>query len=123
MSLRDQIFAADDILTETVWIPEWNVTIEVRGMTGADRTRILEQAVDPTNGGVNLKFVYPQIVMASCFDPTTGERVFDENDADALLSKSAQALDRLAEVGMRLGGFTKESAEDAGKRFPETAGA
>lgn len=122
-NLRDQIFAAKDIPSEKVFIPEWDVEIEVRGMTGADRTRILEMAVDPTTGGVNLKAMYPEIVMATAYDPVTGEKVFDKNDADALLSKSAQALDRLAEVGMRLGGFTKETTDAAAKRFPETPGA
>lgn len=121
MSLRDQILAAKDIPTEQVFIPEWGMTLEVRGMTGADRTRILETAVDVNTGSVDLKVVYPEIVMASTFDPETGERVFEEGDRDALLSKSAQAIDRLAEVGMRLGGFTKEATDASAKSFPDNA--
>lgn len=120
MSLRDQILAAEDIPSEKVQIPEWGVTIEVRGMTGAERTRIMDKAVDQ-QGGVNLQFVYPEIVIATSFDDVTGEQIFKPSDRDTLLTKSAVALDRLAQVGMRLSGFTQESADEAGKDSSATA--
>lgn len=119
MSLRDTIFASVDIPSEPVEVPEWGVTLEVRGMTGADRTRILDSAVGPS-GKVDLSIVYPEIVIGTCYDPETGEKVFERDDRDAILAKSAQAIDRLAQVGMRLSGFTEEAADEAGKRFPET---
>ncbi len=114
MSLRDQILASDDIPSEKVPVPEWGVTVEVRGMTGAERTRIMDKAVDQ-QGGVNLQFVYPEIVIATSFDDITGEQIFKPSDRDTLLTKSAVALDRLAQVGMKLSGFTQESSDAAGK--------
>ena len=114
MSLRDQILASDDIPSEKVPVPEWGVTVEVRGMTGAERTRIMDKAVDQ-QGGVNLQFVYPEIVIATSFDDITGEQIFKPSDRDTLLTKSAVALDRLAQVGMKLSGFTQESSDEAGK--------
>lgn len=120
MSLRDQILATDDIQKTIVVVPEWNdLKVEVRGMTGADRTAILSSAINPTTGQVDFRVMYPDIVIATCFDPETGERIFSDNDRDALLSKSATALDRLAEVGMSVGGLTKEVQDEAGKRFPD----
>jgi hypothetical protein len=109
-----------DIPSETVDVPEWGVKVEVRGMTGAERTRIMDLAVDQ-KGGVNLQFVYPEIVIATSFDQESGEQIFGPKDRDALLAKSATALDRLASVGMRLSGFTQESADDAGKDSSATA--
>jgi hypothetical protein len=114
VSLRDQILASDDIPSEKVPVPEWGVTVEVRGMTGAERTRIMDKAVDQ-QGGVNLQFVYPEIVIATSFDDITGEQIFKPSDRDTLLTKSAVALDRLAQVGMKLSGFTQESSDAAGK--------
>ena len=114
MSLRDQILASDDIPSEKVPVPEWGVTVEVRGMTGAERTRIMDKAVDQ-QGGVNLQFVYPEIVIATSFDDITGEQIFKPSDRDTLLTKSAVALDRLAQVGMKLSGFAQESSDAAGK--------
>ena len=120
MSIRDQILTAQDIPSEIVDVPEWGVKVEVRGMTGAERTRIMDKAVGQT-GDVNLQFVYPEIVIATSFDPDGGEQIFSPSDRDALLSKSANALDRLASVGMRLSGFTQESADVAGKDSSATA--
>lgn len=122
MSLRDQIFAIQDIPSEMVEVPEWGVKIEVRGMTGAERTRIMDLALD-NKGGMNLQFVYPEIVIATAFDPETGTQVFTPNDRGTLLSKSATALDRLAGVGMRLSGFTEEASDEKGKDSSATASA
>ena len=120
MSIRDQILAVQDIPTQLVEVPEWGVKIEVRGMTGAERTRIMDKAT-ATAGDMNLQMIYPEIVIATSFDPLTGEQVFVPEDRDILLSKSATALDRVAMVGMRLSGFTKDSADELGKDSSETA--
>jgi hypothetical protein len=119
VSIRDQILATDDIPKKLVDVPEWGMTIEVRGMTGADRTAILENAVNPTTGAVDLKVMYPDIVIASAHDPETGEKIFSPDDRSVLMAKSATALDRLAEAGMQVGGLSKQEGDDAGKRFPD----
>lgn len=122
MSLRDSIFAKDDIPSESVDIPEWDVTLEVRGMTGADRTRLLESAVNTKTGEVDLKVIYPDVVILCTYDPEDGLRVFEDGDRDALMSKSANAIDRLANAGMRLSGFeNKEGRDAAAAAFPEEA--
>ena len=120
MSIRDLILAKQDIPSQIVDVPEWGVKVEVRGMTGAERTRIMDKATGNA-GDVNLQFIYPEIVIATSFDPETGEQIFVPADRDILLSKSASAIDRIALVGMRLSGFTKEAADDMGKDSSETA--
>lgn len=120
MSLRDQILNSQDIQKESVTVPEWGATLEMRGMTGAERTRIMDLAMD-SGGALNLQTVYPEIVISTAFDPETGAKVFSPEDRAALLSKSANALDRVALVGMRLSGFTQESADAAGKDSSATA--
>ena len=119
MSLRDQILSSNDIPKELVKVKEWNLDIEVRGMTGAERTRILDLAMGKDQE-VNLQMVYPEIVIATAFDKDTGEQIFTPADRTALLSKSANALDRLATVGMRLSGFTAETTDAMGKDSSET---
>jgi hypothetical protein len=119
VSLRDQILNSNDIPKELVKVKEWNISIEVRGMTGAERTRILDLAQDEK--GMNLQMVYPEIVISTAFDAETGEKIFTPEDRTALLSKSANALDSLATVGMRLSGFLAETSNDLGKDSSETA--
>lgn len=118
MSLRDQILNSNDIPKELVKVKEWGISIEVRGMTGAERTRILDLAQDEK--GMNLQMVYPEIVISTAFDAETGEKIFTPEDRTALLSKSANALDSLATVGMRLSGFLAETSNDLGKDSSET---
>ena len=118
MSLRDQILNSNDIPRELVKVKEWNLEIEVRGMTGAERTRILDLAQG--DAGMNLQMVYPEIVISTAFDADTGEKIFSPEDRTALLSKSANALDALATVGMRLSGFLAETSNDLGKDLSET---
>jgi len=123
VSLRDQILAVKDIATESVEVPEWKLTVEVRGMTAAERTRIMNLAMKD-GGDLDLQMVYPEIVIATSFDPETGMQVFEPSDRDALLGKAATAVDRIALAGMRLSGFTKEAADEAGKDSsePDTEG-
>ena len=118
MSIRDQILNSNDIPKKLVKVKEWNVEIEVRGMTGAERTRILDLAQG--DGGMNLQMVYPEIVISTAFDAETGEKIFSPEDRTALLSKSANALDSLATVGMQLSGFLAETSNDLGKDLSET---
>lgn len=115
MSIRDKILSAEDIVREAVEVPEWDVTLEVRGMTGAERTRIMALAMDSDGAGLDFQQVYPEIVIATTFDVDSGEQIFSPDDRVALMAKSAQAIDRIAMVGMRLSGFTKDAADEAGK--------
>jgi hypothetical protein len=119
VSLRDKILAADDIQSEAVEVPEWGVTLEVRGMNGADRSRILEAASASDDGKISIGNMYVETVIASTYDPETGLRVFSENDRDALMGKSASAIDRLATVGMRLSAMDGKATDTAKVTFPE----
>jgi hypothetical protein len=94
-------------------VPEWGFTFEVRSMTAAERTHIMEMAQKA--GQVDLSLVYPEIIIATTFNPETGEKVFTSEHSEALMAKNAAALDRLAKVGLRLSGMTEEAADAAGK--------
>lgn len=119
MSLREKILAAEDIQSEMVEVPEWECTVEVRGMNGADRSRILEAAASSEDGKIGIGSMYVETVIASAYDPDTGERIFSQADRDVLMSKSASAIDRIATVGMRLSAMDAKAADDAKVTFPE----
>jgi hypothetical protein len=118
MNLRDKILAANDIQTELVEVPEWDTIVEVRGMSGHDRARILQAAAD-SEGSISIGRLYAETVIAATYDPDTGERVFRDEDMDVLLSKAAAPMDRLASVGMRLARMEAGAGEAAKKQFPE----
>lgn len=119
MSIREQILNADDIETELVEVPVWGVNIEVRSMDGRSRTRLLRNAAS-SDGGVDMETLYPEMVIQCSFDPETGERIFNEDDADVLLAKAAGPLELVAMAAMRVSGMTGNAVEVAGKDSPST---
>lgn len=114
MSLRDKILNADDISTEIIDIPAWGVEVEVRSMDGRSRTRLLKMA-SGEDGSIDMEIVYPEMILLCAFDPETGERIFDEGDRDALLSKAAGPIELLALAAMRVSGMSADSVDEAGK--------
>lgn len=113
MALRDKIKAASDVESEVVDVPQWDVKIEVRNMTGLSRARLLKKATNE-DGDIDLESMYPAILVASCYDPDEGTAVFEAEDSSWINDKSAGPIERLAQVALRLSGLDKDSIE-AGK--------
>lgn len=118
-SLRERILSASDIRRETVQVPEWGVAVEVRGLTGAQRAKLMKNGFD-ARGTADFEKLYPELLIVSSFDPQTGEPVFTEADRDALNAKSGSALERVAQAAMRLSGLSPEAAEQAEKNSADT---
>lgn len=111
--------ALDDIETEHVVVEAWNgLKLEVRSMTGTERAAILNRAVDPETGNLDFASLYPEIIVATCRDPETGEPFFPPDAIGWLNDKSSAALEKLAAVGLRLSGLGKEAREKAQAAFP-----
>ena len=73
MSLRDRIIAVDDTQKEIVKIDEWGVEVEIRGMSGAARASISQDAAE-NNGNINFLKMMPELVVQCCFDPETASK-------------------------------------------------
>jgi len=114
MGLKDTIFAAEDLDHEVVDVPEWGVKLEVRSMTAGQRARAMAGWTQD-NGNIDIERFYPAILAASCFDPETGERVFDSNDVEKLNEKSAKVIDRLTNIAVRVSGMSPEAVDEAGE--------
>lgn len=117
--LRAKIFAAKDIGVQVIAVPEWDVQIEVRGMTGQERSEFMRAAIDHKTGQPRLDRVYSQVVITCCYDPATGERLFSDADRDLLDTKAASATALLAQVAMELSGID-EDAVNRGKDGSKT---
>jgi len=83
-------------------------------MTARARARMVGSAQNE-NGKFNLEEVLPDLVIECTFDPESGEKVFNPNDRDALMAKSAAAVEQIATVAMRLSGMGEEAVDSAGK--------
>lgn len=114
--LRKTILEADDIERQLVEVPQWGVKIEVRGMTGRQRSNFMKRVA---SGGSDVDFekFYAELIIATSFDPESGDQVFEAADRDAINQKSGAALQVLADVAMRLSGLESGAVENAKQDF------
>jgi len=118
-TLRAKILDAKDIRSEQVHVPEWDVTVEVRGLTGAQQLAIskaatVDDGVDADGDKktrVDNNLLLQGLLLAGTHDPDTGELVFEPADADALYQKAGKPLGELSQAALRVNGMTK--GEDA----------
>ena len=105
---KDDIFAAEDITTEEVYVPEWGGVVYVKTLSGSERDE-LEKSIfsageaDPSNLRAKL------VAMATV--DKEGNRLFTFADAERLGKKSARALDRVFSVAQRLSGMLPQDVQ------------
>lgn len=114
MSLRDRILSADDIGRTTIEVPEWGCELEVRTVTAGERSKMIRSALTD-EGTLDTTTLFPMLIIGSCFDPETGEQVFEADDITALQGKSAAAVERVGQKAMEMSGMTSEAVDAEGK--------
>ena len=113
-TLRERIIARDDSKKEVVEVEEWGEKVEVRSLSGTQRAKLIRQARKEGNDAdaVNLHAI---LFTDTLFDPETGEKIFQPEDMDVILEKSAAVLDRLGQIAFRLSGLGTGAVEKAEK--------
>lgn len=118
MTLRDSILAADDLPRERVQTDEWGRSgvpfVYMRGFSGSEREAWeRSQTVLGPNGdripNPRAKNVRAQFLVKLMTDEN-GDRIFADEDVEALSGKNAAVLERLAMVGLRLSGMIGDEA-------------
>ena len=109
--LRQTILEADDIESEIVEVPEWGIKVEVRGMTSKERAKLLK--VSAKGGEVDMVTWFPDLIIATIYDPETGEKVFEPADRDAINAKSGAAISAISDISARLSGLGESDVEIA----------
>jgi len=118
-NLSAQIFATDDIASREITVDAWSVTVLVKALTAKSRAKMITDAMT-NNGQLDLSQTLPDMVIQCTFDPETGERVFQESDREALMAKSATAIEQIANVAMELSGMNEGAVDEAGKESSPT---
>lgn len=113
-NLRNKILESDDIKEEEVIVDEWDCKIKVKGLTGKSRSEILNEAID-SQGNFDFTKIYPDLVIATAHNPETDEKIFQREDRDTINKKSGAALEKIAEVAVRLSGLQEAAQEEARK--------
>lgn len=114
-SLRERILEKDDRQSELIEVPQWGEKLKVVGMSAKERARLLRRITDTETGEMDIELMYPLLIIATAHDPDSGEKVFTEDDIDALNDKSGGALEVLGSAASRLSGMAQAEVNDMGK--------
>lgn len=109
-SLHDRILSVDDQKTETLYIPEWDLTIGIRSLTGKDRAKLSQMVTFNVDGHMDNDATSADTVIIAAFDPETGNPIFTSSEKEALLLKHTGALELIAENVNRLSGISSATA-------------
>jgi hypothetical protein len=112
MLTRAAIFAAEDLKSEIIGVPEWGGSVKVQEMSGALRIR-WENAVAGLGADAGLK-ILGALVVCSVVDES-GEPLFTDADIDALGKKSTAALTRVYNAATKVSGLRPADLDNAVK--------
>lgn len=109
---KKAILEAKDIKTMEVEVPEWGGSVMVRVISGADRD-VFEQAYSEKKmDAFRTRF----LVLTLCDDK--GERLFTNDEVEALNAKSSKVLNRLFDAAWEFNAFTPAAVEALGNDSP-----
>lgn len=113
---KDQIRQVDDRPIETIPVPEWNGHVLMK-VPGAVERDMIEEAffIGEKHGYKGLR---AQLV-SLCVVNEDGTLMFTEDDIEMLGKKSAQVIDRLFTVALRLFGFSEKEMAKVKRNLPE----
>lgn len=115
MSIKDKIKAAQDIKSKVVKIPAWDVSVEVREFSLAERDEIIKlQQVDE---GMPEGTATWEVLKRCCYDPETKEPIFVDEDREWFFKKGATSTDVLKKAALTINGLGVGAIEEAEKNL------
>lgn len=114
---KTAIFAAQDLRTVDVSVPEWGGEVRVKTLTGSERDQFEADSVKVSTGrkGQTQQTVSANIrarLVAMCAVDEQGQLLFDRADVMKLGQKSAAALERVFDACARLNGMSDEDVAE-----------
>lgn len=112
---RESILGAEDLPREKVLTPEWGAGtfVYVGTMSGAERDSFEQTILEDKKADGKAKLVNVRAKLAvRVVQDEQGQRLFTDDDAEALGRKSAKVLDRIFDVGQRLNGIGAKDVKE-----------
>lgn len=109
--LRSKILNYDDRQQKIVTIPEWgDIKVEIRGLSAGERVRLVKH-LQGDDGKIDNASMANWLIVLCSYDPDTGERIFEDDDRDAIAEKAPKPHERLMTAALRLSGLAGEDDE------------
>ena len=117
LELVEHIANVPDLREQIVPVPEWGVKILIKGIPASERNSILQNAMkNSKDGQPDMVMVYPDLIIASCYHPQTGKKLFSQAHRGMLNGKSGSAMDRLTNVINELSAFGGETSQEVARK-------
>lgn len=120
MNIAEKILRSEDLPRKQVIVREWTdpdtgepITVWVRAITGSERDQLESSLLEDKQA--NKPPRYRARLLALTVTDEHGNRIFQEDQVDALGKKSAKALERLINVAQKLNGLGEEDIEELSK--------
>lgn len=110
MLSRDDILRVNDIQYEELEISEWGSTVRIKSLTSRERDKI-EMSTMKDGEATNFVDFRARFASAVLCD-NDGKNLFTDSDIPLLTEKSATALQKIMDVGMRLSHMTDDDVEE-----------
>jgi hypothetical protein len=109
MLSRDEILGLDDRKPVKVPVPEWSTDVFVRPMSAAERDALDMETFERREAKKPSNFRARLAVRVICRED--GERLFNNDDADAVGKKSQIAVDRIIDAASRTNALTDKDVD------------
>ncbi len=125
MPTREDIFACNDTVIESVHVKEWKMDLFVRSLSAAEKAKwefsAIDVAANPKQNESATKLVKTRletarerlVEFATCNQD--GSRFFKDGDASQIGQKNSNAISTLYDVAAKLSGISKEDLEEITK--------
>lgn len=103
----------DDLSVESVTVPQWGVTIDMKSPTGHERAAFMTRMAKAREGTeVDIELLARtevELIIQCAHDPEDGTPAFVDTDADWLLNKSGAVIGKLSSAAFRVSGLGAEA--------------
>lgn len=106
----EQIWEADDLKHETVDVPEWGGTIEIKPLTKGEHQECRRKSIK--RGEVDPDLLELNLLCAGVVDPK-----LTQEDGERLKRKNAGTIERLLRDILRISGLDQNAVSEADRRF------
>lgn len=116
--LNRDILQRRDVKVEEIHVPEWDMYVRVKALSGKERDAF-EASIVQVQGrqtSLNMANIRAKLVALAVVDED-GNRVFSDDDVDALGELNASALDRIFTVALRLSGLSQQDLAEMTQNF------
>lgn len=118
MLSREDILRADDLKRERVEVPEWGGYVYIRCLRGAERDYIQSemQKSEDSPGVISANTYRDNLVLLSLCDEDN-HPIFGLEEREVLHTKSAQVIEKLFLIALRLNRLRNEDVEITVKNY------